>query len=345
MSDKINKLVIDVKNQFNQDLSAINNLHNLENLRIKYFGKNGKLNKFIEMLKDFSCEEKRYWGPIFNNLKKEFLENFDNKKNLLEQELEKANNYKKENFDVTAYTPFQHLGSLHPYSHLIEETENILITMGYDIMTGTEIETEYHNFDALNMPANHPARDMQDTFWLTIPEKLMRTHTSTVQIHAMKNRKPPMAIAALGRCYRNEATDASHDFMFMQVEMLFIDKFVSMANLIATAKTFLKALFKKDNLEIRLRPSYFPFVQPGVEIDISCIFCTKGCSICKFTKWIELCGAGLIHPNVLISCNIDPQEYSGFALGAGLTRLAMLKYEIPDIRLLHSNKLDFLKQF
>jgi len=343
--DQIDNLIISNKENFLKEIYNIQDLQELEDLRIKYFGRNGILNKLMEMLKDFDSQEKRYWGPIFNNLKKELQSIFEDNKILIEQKLKELNDYKEANFDVTAYKPFEDFGSLHPYSHLAEEVENILTSMGYEFMCGPEVESEYHNFDALNMPANHPARDMQDTFWLTIPEKLMRTHTSTVQVHAMKTKKRPLAIAVLGRCYRNEATDSSHDFMFMQLELLFIDRAVSMSNLIATAKTFLKALFKKQELEIRLRPSYFPFVQPGVEIDISCIFCLKGCSVCKFTRWIELCGAGLVHPNVLISCNIDPDEYSGFAFGFGLTRLAMLKYEIPDIRLLHSNKLDFLKQF
>lgn len=342
---KIEYLLNENKTQFQKDLSNVKNLQELEELRVKYFGRNGLLNKLIEMLKNFDSEEKKQWGPVFNDLKHEFKVKFETKKNLIEQEIKELDTYKEVNFDVTAYKPFQYSGTLHPYSHLIEQCENILISMGYDIVEGPEIETEYHNFDALNIPTNHPARDMHDTFWLTIPEKLMRTHTSTVQVHVMKSKKPPISIATLGRCYRNEATDSSHDFMFMQLEILFIDKFVSISNLIATAKTFLKALFKKDNLEIRLRPSYFPFVQPGVEIDINCIFCANGCSVCKFTKWIELCGAGLVHPNVLTYCDIDPTEYGGFAFGFGLTRLAMLKYVIPDVRILHSNKLDFLKQF
>ena len=217
--------------------------------------------------------------------------------------------------------------------------------MGYEIINGPEIDTDFFNFETLNIPKDHPARDMHDTFWLDIPNMVMRTHTSSVQAHAMLEKKPPLAVATPGRCYRSEATDASHDYMFMQCEILFIDKNVSLSNLFATAKVFLQNLFGKNDLKIRVRPAYFPFVEPGVEMDITCPFCKTGCSVCKKTCWIEIGGAGLIHPNVLKSCNINPEEYSGFAFGFGLTRLVMLKYGINDIRLLHSTKLEFLKQF
>ena len=211
-----------------------------------------------------------------------------------------------------------------------------------------EVDTDYYNFEALNIPKEHPARDMHDTFWLSKAYHqplLMRTHTSSVQAHAMETRRPPIAVGIPGRCYRHEATDASHDFMFMQCEILMIDKNISLSNLFATAKQFLSALFGKQDMTIRVRPGYFPFVEPGVEIDVSCPFCKTGCGVCKKTRWLEICGAGLVHPNVLKASNINPQEYSGFAFGFGLTRLVMLKYGINDIRLLHSNKIDFLKQF
>lgn len=341
-----NKKEIDkLKESFKRDIFDIKNLKELENFRIKYFGRSGLLNKFIDNLKDFNSQEKREWGPILNSLKEEFQKEFEIKKKAIEKEISQAKEYKEVNFDVTAYKPFEKKGSLHVYSHITSHAQDILISMGYKILNGPEVESEYHNFDALNIPENHPARDMQDTFWLTIDKKLMRTHTSTVQIHTLKEGKLPISVASLGRCYRNEATDASHDFMFMQLELLFVDKFASVANLIATIKNFLKNFLNKDDLDIRLRPSYFPFVQPGFEIDISCIFCDNGCQVCKFSNWIEIGGAGLVHPNVLISCNIDPDEYNGFAFGLGITRLTMLIYKIPDIRLLHSNKLDFLKQF
>jgi len=217
--------------------------------------------------------------------------------------------------------------------------------MGFERADGPEIETDYYNFEALNIPEDHPARDMHDTFWLTLPNMLLRTHTSTVQIRAMEQRDKPLAIFAPGRAYRNEETDASHDFMFTQLETLLIDKNVSMANLLATAKTFLQKIFNKQNLEIRVRPGYFPFVEPGVEIDAQCPFCTQGCSVCKKTRWIELLGAGLVHPNVLKYGGVDTDIYSGFAFGLGIERLAMIKHGITDIRLFHQNKESFLKQF
>jgi len=210
---------------------------------------------------------------------------------------------------------------------------------------GPEVETSHYNFEALNIPADHPARDMQDTFWLTLPGRLLRTQTSNVEIRTMEQQKPPFAIVSPGRVYRNEATDASHDFMFTQLECLVVDKHVSLSNLLGTVQLFLQRVFGREDLKIRARPGYFPFVEPGVEIDASCLFCTHGCSICKKTTWIELLGSGLTHPNVLRACNLDPEEYTGFAFGMGIERLAMLKYGITDIRLFHSGSLAFLKQF
>lgn len=215
--------------------------------------------------------------------------------------------------------------------------------MGFAVADGPELETEFFNFTALNIPDNHPAREESDTFWID-NEHLLRTQTSTVQIKTMMSQKPPIAIIAPGRTMRNEATDASHDFMFMQFEGLYIGEDVSIANLLATLKSFLTQFFGSD-VKLRVRPGYFPFVEPGLEIDASCPFCKKGCSVCKKTKWIELMGAGLVHPNVLKHCKLDPEKYSGFAFGFGLTRLVMLKYQIPDIRLLHSGNIKFLKQF
>lgn len=345
MNLDLKELLPKIEKEYYTELANANTDELLEQLRIKFLGRQGSLTILFQALKDLNLEDKKIFGPIINNLKKETQEAFDKTKDKILKEKIDAQNLKSINFDVTAYKPDTNFGTLHPYTTTIEKVEDIFISMGFEIVDGPEVETEYHNFEALNIPKNHPARDMQDTFWLTLPNLLMRTHTSSVEVHTMKNRKPPIAIAAHGRCYRNEATDASHDFMFMQVEGLFIDKNVSLANLFATVKNFLQAIFEKKDLNIRIRPSYFPFVEPGVEIDMSCPFCQTGCSVCKKTRWIEICGAGLTHPNVLRSCGINPEQYSGFAFGFGLTRLVMLKYGITDIRLLHSNKIDFLKQF
>ena len=248
-------------------------------------------------------------------------------------------------FDVTAYAPNQLRGSLHPYTTTIAEIEDIFITMGFEIVDGPELETDFYNFEALNIPKDHPARDMHDTFWLPKPHHLLRTHTSSVQIRSLKSRKPPLAIVAPGRCFRHEATDASHDYLFLQCEGLIVSETISLANLFAVTKTFLQRLFKTEKLTIRQRPGYFPFVEPGVEIDMSCPFCTDGCSTCKKTGWIEICGTGLVHPHVLTACGIDPERYTGCAFGFGLTRLVMLKYGIRDIRLLHEGRIEFLEQF
>lgn len=317
----------------------------LEHVRVTFLGRNGFITQLMSQIKTLSIEEKRLFGPEMNRLKKEVQELFDAKKHEIEKQSYAHNQAKKELFDVSCYQPGTQRGSLHPYTHVIQEIEDVFISMGFTIADGPEIETEFINFEALNIPEDHPARDMHDTFWLDIPGMLLRTHTSTVQSRAMSKNKLPLAIAAPGRCYRHEATDASHDFMFMQCEGLVIDKNISMAHLLATMKSFLKGLFKKDNLQIRLRPSYFPFVEPGVEIDMTCPFCKNGCSVCKKSTWIEICGAGLVHPNVLKAGGIDPSEYRGFAFGFGLTRLTMLKYGINDIRLLHGGKVNFLKQF
>ncbi|HBL98798.1 TPA: phenylalanine--tRNA ligase subunit alpha [Candidatus Dependentiae bacterium] len=326
-------------------LARIKNQTELEALRAEFIGRQGVLARLMDELKTLSLEEKRVQGPALNELKKTLTEAFTAKEVELLQQLLEQKAARASSFDVTAYRPGSLQGSLHPASHIIEEVENILISMGYEIIDGPEIEREEINFEALNIPKNHPARDLQDTFWLTIPHLLPRTHTSSVQIRGMQQRQPPLALATTGRCYRQEATDASHDFVFMQCEILLVDKKISLANLFATAKLFLQGLFKQEKLELRIRPSYFPFVEPGLEMDMSCPFCSTGCSVCKKSRWIEIGGAGLIHPHVLKASGINPEEYSGFAFGFGLTRLIMLKYGIDDIRHLHSSKVDFLKQF
>ncbi|MGC2310453.1 MAG: phenylalanine--tRNA ligase subunit alpha [Candidatus Babeliaceae bacterium] len=316
----------------------------LEQVRIKYLGRHGLLPELVALLKDLSPDEKKIWGPQLNALKEKALVAFEEKRNaLLQQKFDQILG-KKRTFDVTAHTPALN-GSLHPLTLIIEKLENIFISMGFEIAEGPEVDTEFYNFEALNIPADHPARDMQDTFWINDTHYLLRTHTSNVQIHTMSHNKPPFAIASLGRVFRHEATDATHDFMFMQCEGLVIDKNISMSHLIATIKMFMQALFQKKNLDIRIRPSYFPFVEPGIEFDISCIFCATGCSVCKKTRWIELGGAGLVHPAVLTACHINAQVYSGFAWGFGIERLAMLLFGINDVRLYRGNKIEFLKQF
>jgi phenylalanyl-tRNA synthetase alpha chain len=335
----------DTQISFENALKEAKTLNDIEQVRIAFIGRNGTLTALLHHLKDLTVEEKKAYGPLLNNLKIVCQEQIALAEETLKKNAAFAEYQAHTYFDVTASQGTQKATKSNICSQLIDRLEDIFISMGYTIADGPEVETDYYNFEALNIQTDHPARDMQDTFWLDVPGMLLRTHTSSVQIHAMQKNKPPLAIFAPGRVYRNEATDASHDFMFMQGECLFIDTNVSVAHLLATARAFLQAIFENDTIKLRVRPGYFPFVEPGLEIDGSCPFCTQGCSICKYTGWIELLGSGLVHPNVLRASTIDPDIYSGFAFGFGLERLAMIKYGIDDIRLFRANKLGFLKQF
>jgi phenylalanyl-tRNA synthetase alpha chain len=339
--DKIEHL----QKEFNQALTAVTSLDELEQFRITFLSRNGLIASLMPELKNLPLHDKQELGPVINNFKQYAHEAFETKKTNLQAIKLQAQLGKEQYFDVTAYLPKTHRGSLHPLTHVYKQIIDIFISMGYGILEGPEVETEYYNFEALNIPKNHPARDMWDTFWLDIPGLLLRTHTSSVQVHAMETKELPFAYIAPGRVYRHEATDATHDFLFNQVEGIVIDKNISLSHLLGTLKIFFRTLFKRKDLELRVRPSYFPFVEPGIEIDISCPFCTTGCSICKKTRLIEMGGAGLVHPNVLECVKIDAKKYSGFAFGLGVDRIAMLLYAINDIRLFSSGKIEFLKQF
>lgn len=334
-----------IQSSFKETLDKVKTIDDLEALRVATIGRNGSVTQLMKKLGSLSLEEKRELGPLFNEVRTTIGQQLLEKETTLKAELEQQQYQKLKSFDVTLYRTTPYTGSLHIYSHVVQELEDIFISMGYTIANGPEVETDFYNFEALNIPKDHPARDMQDTFWLNIPGLLLRTQTSSVQIRSMETQQPPIAIFAPGRVFRNEATDATHEFMFMQGECLFIDKKVSLGNLLATAQAFLQAFFNKKDLQIRVRPGFFPFVEPGIEIDASCPFCTKGCSLCKHTRWIELLGSGLVHPNVLRAGGIDPTIYSGFAFGFGIDRLAMIKYGINDIRLFRSAKPDLLNQF
>jgi phenylalanyl-tRNA synthetase alpha chain len=321
------------------DLEAVDN---------QYFGrKDGELNNVLKGLKDLSIEEKKEIGALANQIKEDLTGIIATKKSNLERA---AINEKlaSEWLDVTLPTKNDR-GHLHPSAQVQYELEDIFKSMGFMIGDGPELESDYYNFEALNIPPHHPARDMQDTFYVDNPasdDKLvMRTHTSNVQVRAMQKYGVPLRLVVPGRVYRYEATDASHDMTFYQMEGLMVDKNITIANLIAVMKTLLKGIFKKD-VRVRLRPGYFPFVEPGFELDINCLICGgKGCSVCKHTGWLELLPCGMVHPNVLKAGGVDPTVYSGFAFGLGLTRLVMMRYGIDDIRLLNSGDLRFLKQF
>lgn len=325
---------------FDKELAAATTLEQLENIRVTYLGRKGTLAQLKQQLKALPTEKRRELGPQLQAVSTELAAAFEEKKELL-----KKHKATQKQLDVTAYKPLQPQGSIHPYAHVQDELEDLFISMGFTLVDTPEVDTDYYNFEALNIPPDHPARDLHDTFWLTTPGLLMRTHTSTAQPRYMEEHQPPLALVNIGKVYRYEATDASHDMMFLQCEGLFVDKNVSLANLFATMKVVFQKLFPHQKIDIRTRPGYFPFVEPGVEIEMSCPFCATGCSTCGQKQWIEMGGAGLVHPNVLRASGVDPAIYSGFAFGFGLTRLVMLKYGINDIRLLHENKLSFLKQF
>lgn len=334
-----------LQHELKTSLDKATTTEQLEQVRIAFLSRKGSIPSLMATLKSLPLEEKKVCGPLLNSLKKNAEQAYEKRAKDIASGAAGSSAQRAQHFDVTAYNAQTLPPHLHVYTHVVQELEDVFISMGYDIADGPEVDSDYYNFEALNIPADHPARDMHDTFWLDVPGMLLRTHTSSVQARAMEKQQLPMAVFAPGRVYRNEDVDASHSFVFMQAEGILIDKNVSMGNLLATAQTFLQRLFGTKDLKIRVRPGYFPFVEPGVEIDASCPFCTNGCSTCKKTGWIELLGAGLVHPNVLQCSGIDPEVYSGFAFGIGIERLAMIKHGINDIRLFRSNKVSFLDQF
>ena len=338
MEDKIREIEERIKNDFEN----VKDSELLEELRVKYMGKKGEIVELLKNLKDASNEEKKELGIKINTLKDNFTKKIEvAKETLKEKEYEaKINNSKV--IDLTLPTE-DNLGSLHPITIVSKELEDIFISMGFTVEDGNEVETEYNNFEAVNVPKFHPARDMQDTYWLENGE-LLKTQTSAAQNRIMKKYGAPLKAIFPGRCFRNEELDASHENTFFQMEGMVIDENISIANLIYFMKKLLSEIFKKD-VEVRLRPGFFPFVEPGFELDIKCPYCDGvGCKVCKHGGWIELCPCGMIHPKVLEMGGIDSEKYSGFAFGLGLSRLSMMKFEIDDLRLLNSGDLRVLKQ-
>lgn len=334
-----------VKQELAIALKTITDETTLESVRIAFLGRKGKVANLMEQLKDLPVEEKKIVGPLLNQFKIEAQEQLDALAAQIKQQKIDQKNIQLKHFDVSAYKYSELKGTSHIYTNIINDLEDVFISMGYAIVDGPEVENEYYNFESLNIAADHPAREAEDSFFLHQKGMLLRTQCSTMQARAMENTQPPIAIFAPGRVYRKEATDQTHDFLFTQAEILLVDKNISVSNLLATAHTFLRKIFDNETLEIRVRPGFFPFVEPGLEIDASCPFCKTGCSVCKHTKWIEVLGTGMVHPNVLRSSGIDPTIYSGFAFGMGIERIAMIKYGIYDIRLFHSSKIKFLDQF
>lgn len=350
MIAQLDKLYAD----FTAKLSTLNAQADVLNLKSEYMGKKGPLTEVLKGLKDATPDERQKIGPKANEIKQNIGNDIQAKLDGLEIAEINAK-LALDPIDTTLRDSIMvhdpHHGGLHPITAIQQEIEDIFLSMGFDILDGPHVEDEFHNFEALNIPSDHPARDMQDTFWFHGPDveagkkSLLRTHTSTIQIRGMMSRKPPFKFIAPGKVFRCERTDASHEMVFHQLEGMMVGKDVSVANLIYFMKTLLKEIFKTD-VEVRLRPGFFPFVEPGFELDIRCLICKgNGCSVCKQSGWVELLPCGMVHPNVLKAGKIDPEEYNGFAFGLGLDRLVMMRYGIDDIRHIHGADLRFVRQF
>ena len=341
MINEINNL----KNELESNIENIKSLNELNDIKVHYLGKKSKIQEFSNNMKNLSIEEKKECGKLINELKKYADDLFNDIKSKLEIiELEEKLN--KEKIDVTLPATNINVGCIHPITKVINEIEDLFISMGYDVLEGPEVETDLYNFEMLNLPKGHPARDSQDSFYIT-DDVLLRTQTSPVQVRTMLNNleKTPIRIICPGKTYRRDNDDATHSHQFHQIEGLVVDKNISMSDLKGTLEIFAKKMFGEKR-EIRFRPSYFPFTEPSIEVDVSCFNCgKKGCPICKNSGWIEILGAGMVHPNVLNACGYDSEKYTGFAFGIGPERIAMLKYGISDIRNFYINDQRFLKEF
>lgn len=332
-----------IKQSAVNELKEICDIKALDNLRVKYLGKKGELTNILKQMGKLSAEERPVMGQLANEVKTE-IENSINEalKTLKEKALEEKLSLEK--IDVTMPGKPSPMGNRHPLNVVLEEIEEIFRGMGFSVVSGPEVEYDYYNFQALNLPPDHPARDTQDTFYIT--DKIMlRSQTSPVQVREMEKTQPPIRIIAPGAVYRSDEVDATHSPFFHQIEGLVVDKNVTMANLRWTLDTFVKKMYGED-AQIRFRPHHFPFTEPSAEVDVMCFNCHgKGCRLCKGEGWIEILGAGMVNPKVLINAGIDPEVYSGFAFGMGLERIVMRKYAVDDIRLFYDNDVRFLKQF
>ena len=341
MKEDIKKL----KNEFADELSNVNSMNELNDLRTKYLGKKSKIQEFSMMMRDLSVDEKKECGKLMNEFKTYAESEISNLKVNLEKKMleEKLQN---ERIDVTLPATKIKVGGIHPITKVINDVEELFISMGYDVLDGPEVESDLYNFEMLNLPKGHPARDTQDSFYIT-EDTLLRTQTSPIQVRTMlaNTEKTPIRVICPGKTYRKDNDDATHSHQFHQVEGLVVGENISMSDLKGTLEIFAKRMFGEKR-EIRFRPSHFPFTEPSIEVDVTCASCNgKGCNICKNTGWIEILGAGMVHPNVLNMCGYDSNKYTGFAFGIGPERIAMLKYGISDIRNFYTNDLRFLKEF
>lgn len=341
MLEDIKKLKIEL----DEELSNVNSMNELNDLKTKYLGKKSKIQEFSMMMRDLSVEEKKECGKLMNEFKTYAESEISNLKVNLENKMleEKLQN---ERIDVTLPATKIKVGGVHPITKVINDVEELFISMGYDVLDGPEVESDLYNFEMLNLPKGHPARDTQDSFYIT-EDTLLRTQTSPIQVRTMlaNTEKTPIRVICPGKTYRKDNDDATHSHQFHQIEGLVVDENISMSDLKGTLEIFAKRMFGEKR-EIRFRPSHFPFTEPSIEVDVTCASCNgKGCNICKNTGWIEILGAGMVHPNVLNMCGYDSNKHTGFAFGIGPERIAMLKYGISDIRNFYTNDLRFLKEF
>ncbi|MBN9378368.1 MAG: phenylalanine--tRNA ligase subunit alpha [Chlamydiales bacterium 38-26] len=332
-----------IRDEFIADLKRVTTTDEIEALKVKYLGKKGPIQNLMKFLKDVPPEQRPAFGKEVNDLKEEVsLQIADQEMDLVAKE--EVLQLKREKIDISLPGRKRPLGRKHVITQALDTIVDILMGMGFSVQYGPDIDTDYYNFEALNFSSDHPARDMQDTFYIT-PQVLLRTHTSNVQVRVMEAHQPPIRIITPGKAYRNETITARSHVFFHQVEGLYIDKDVTFADLLATMQEFFQKLFQRE-IETRYRPSYFPFVEPGLEVDIRCLSCEgKGCPLCKHTGWLEVAGAGMVHPEVLKNGGIDPEIYTGYAWGMGVERMVLLKHGVKDIRLFTENDLRFLAQF
>ena len=333
-----------LKSEISSDIETIKSLKDIQDLKVKYLGKKGLVTELTSNMKDLSPDERKELGILVNEIRTFVTDLINSKEEELKQ-LELNEKLAKETIDISLPSKKLKRGSRHPFNRIIEDVEDFFVSMGYDVVDGPEVETDENCFQRLNVPLGHPARDAQDTFYIDA-EYLLRTQTSSIQARTMQanTEKTPIRMICPGKVYRRD-DDATHSHQFGQVEGLVIDKNVSLADLKGTLELFAKKMLG-ENTKVRFRPSFFPFTEPSVEVDVSCFKCGgKGCSLCKQTGWIEVLGAGMVHPNVLRMGGYDPEEWTGFAFGTGLDRFAMFRYAIPDIRYLYTNDIRFLEQF
>lgn len=332
----------EIKREAKEEILEAKDLRDLDKIFKKFLGKKGKLREISKKLKELSQKERKKIGMEINLVKKELEKLIEKKKTELKKEYLET---KEKKIDITVPGKKIEKGHLHPITQVKRKVEEIFQSMGFSLVEGPEIENEWYNFDALNIPKDHPARDLWDTFWLKEDKLLLRTHTTPVDVRYLEKNNPPLRIIIPGRIFRHEATDASHEINFYQIDGLMIDKDISIADFKGIIKKFFILFFNKE-ISIRLRPSFFPFTEPSFEVDVLCVNCKgKGCSVCSQTGWVEMMGAGMIHPNVLKNAKLNPKFWQGFAFGMGLDRLTMMKFKITDIRLFYSGDLRFLKQF